>query len=119
MKVKLQVVILDEEEWSEVLGSGCDGVQFKSTSGDASYGHYYKYFSTAPNITSDLGYNRDSIDWWEAKRRAEQSTCGGMRGYLVSIETAAENEFIKDAVMCDNSDTSVCDGSNTISCCCR
>ena len=88
----------NEEEWSEILGSGCDGVQFKSTSGDASYGHYYKYFSTAPNITSDLGYNRDSIDWWEAKRRAEQSTCGGMRGYLVSIETAAENEFIKDAL---------------------
>ena len=99
-----------EEEWSEVLGSGCDGVQFKSTSGDASYGHYYKYFSTAPNVTSDLGYNRDSIDWWEAKRRAEQSTCGGMRGYLVSIETAAENEFIKDAVMCDNSTASGCTG---------
>ena len=99
-----------EEEWSEVLGSDCDGVQFKSTSGDASYGHYYKYFSTAPNLTSDLGYNRDSIDWWEAKRRAEQSTCGGMRGYLVSIETAAENEFIKDAVMCDNSTASGCTG---------
>ena len=26
-----------------------------------------------------------------------------MRGYLVSIESAAENEFIKDAVMCGNS----------------
>ena len=99
-----------ETDWSEVLGSGCDGVQFKSTSGDVSYGHYYKYFSTAPNVTSDLGYNRDSIDWWEAKRRAEQSTCGGMRGYLVSIETAAENEFIKDAVMCDNSTASGCTG---------
>jgi hypothetical protein len=99
-----------EAEWSEVLGSGCDGVQFKSTSGDESYGHYYKYFSTAPNVTSDLGYNRDSIDWWEAKRRAEQSTCGGMRGYLVSIETAAENEFIKDAVMCDSSAASGCTG---------
>ena len=99
-----------EEEWSEILGSGCDGVQFKSTSGDASYGHYYKYFSTAPNVTNDLGYNRDSIDWWEAKRRAEQSTCGGMRGYLVSIETAAENEFIKDAVMCDSSTASGCTG---------
>ena len=99
-----------EEEWSEILGSGCDGVQFKSTSGDVSYGHYYKYFSTAPNVTSDLGYNRDSVDWWEAKRRAEQSTCGGMRGYLVSIETAAENEFIKDAVMCDSSTASGCTG---------
>ena len=99
-----------EEDWSEVLGSGCDGVIFKSVSGDDSYGHYYKYFSTAPNISDDLGYKGDSIDWWEAKRRAEQSTCGGMRGYLVSVETAAENEFIKDAVMCDNSDTSVCDG---------
>ena len=100
----------NEEEWSEVLGSDCDGVQFKSTSGDASYGHYYKYFSTAPNITSDLGYKRDSISWWEAKRRAEKSTCGGMRGYLVSVETAAENEFIKDAVMCDNSTASGCTG---------
>ena len=100
----------EEDDWSEVLGSGCDGVQFKSSSGDNSYGHYYKYFSTAPNISSDLGYNGDSIDWWEAKRRAEQSTCGGMRGYLVSIESAAENEFIKDAVMCDNSTDSGCTG---------
>ena len=103
-----------EEDWSEVLGSGCDGVQFTTTSGDNSYGHYYKYFSTAPNVTSgnggDLGYNGDSIDWWEAKRRAEQSTCGGMRGYLVSIESAAENEFIKDAVMCDSSTESGCTG---------
>ena len=84
----------NEEDWAEVLGSGCDGIQFKSASGDESYGHYYKYFSTAPNVTSpsagDLGYDRDSIDWWEAKRRAEQSTCGGMRGYLVSIESAAK-----------------------------
>ena len=100
----------DEDVWSEVLGSDCDGVQFTSTSGDNSYGHYYKYFSTAPNVTSDLGYNGDSVDWWEAKRRAEQSTCGGMRGYLVSIETAAENEFIKDAVMCDSSTETGCTG---------
>ena len=26
-----------------------------------------------------------------------------MRGYLVSIESAEENEFIKDAVMCNSS----------------
>ena len=103
-------VDFNEDDWSEVLGSDCDGVQFKTSSGDNSYGHYYKYFSTAPNITSDLGYNGDSIDWWEAKRRAEQSTCGGMRGYLVSIETAAENEFIKDAVMCNSSTQSGCTG---------
>ena len=96
---------------SEVLGSGCDGVQFTSNSGDESYGHYYKYFSTAPNVTAagDLGYNGDSIDWWEAKRRAEQSTCGGMRGYLVSIESSEENEFIRQSVMCDNSEGS-CSG---------
>ncbi|WP_440936877.1 LamG-like jellyroll fold domain-containing protein [Candidatus Pelagibacter sp.] len=102
-----------EDDWSEVLGSGCDGVQFTTSSGDNSYGHYYKYFSTAPNVTSgsgDLGYNGDSIDWWEAKRRAEQSTCGGMRGYLVSIESAAENEFIKDAVMCNSSTQAGCTG---------
>ena len=102
----------EEDDWAEVLGSGCDGVQFRSSSGDNSYGHYYKYFSTAPNVTTggDLGYNGDSIDWWEAKRRAEQSTCGGMRGYLVSVESAAENEFIKDAVMCDSSSDSGCTG---------
>ncbi|MDC0351544.1 hypothetical protein OAM58_01100 [Candidatus Pelagibacter sp.] len=99
-----------EDDWSEVLGSDCDGVQFTSSLNDNSYGHYYKYFSTAPNVTSDLGYNGDSIDWWEAKRRAEQSTCGGMRGYLVSIESAAENEFIKDAVMCNTSTQSGCTG---------
>ena len=101
-----------EEDWVEVLGSRCDGVQFKLSSGDNSYGHYYKYFSTAPNLTEgdELGYDQNSISWWEAKRRAEQSTCGGMRGYLVSIETLAENEFIKDAVMCDNSTDSGCTG---------
>ena len=88
-------VDFEEDNWSEVLGSGCDGVQFKSSSGDNSYGHYYKYFSTAPNVSSDLGYDGDSIDWWEAKRRAEQSTCGGMKGYLVSIESANENELSK------------------------
>ena len=103
-----------EDDWSEVLGSGCDGVQFTTNSGNSSYGHYYKYFSTAPNVTSgnggDLGYNRDSIDWWEAKRRAEASTCGGMRGYLVSIDSAQENEFIKDAVMCDASTDNGCSG---------
>ena len=99
----------DQDDWSEVLGSGCDGVQFKSTSGDNSYGHYYKYFSTAPNVTT-TGYSGDSIDWWEAKRRAEQSTCGGMKGYLVSIESAAENEFIKDSVKCDSSTESGCTG---------
>jgi hypothetical protein len=103
-------VDFEEDDWSEVLGSGCDGVQFRSSSGDNSYGHYYKYFSTAPNVSSDLGYNGDSIDWWEAKRRAEQSTCGGMKGYLVSIESANENEFIKDAVMCNSSTQSGCTG---------
>lgn len=103
-------VDFNEDDWSEVLGSDCDGVQFTSSLNDNSYGHYYKYFSTAPNVTSDLGYNGDSIDWWEAKRRAEQSTCGGMRGYLVSIESAAENEFIKDAVMCNSSTQSGCTG---------
>ena len=103
-------VDFEEDNWSEVLGSGCDGVQFKSSSGDNSYGHYYKYFSTAPNVSTDLGYDGDSIDWWEAKRRAEQSTCGGMKGYLVSIESANENEFIKDAVMCDSSTQAGCAG---------
>ena len=101
-----------EDDWVEVLGSGCDGVQFKpSADDDPSYGHYYKYFSTAPNVTgSEIGYRGNSIDWWEAKRRAEASTCGGMRGYLVSIESADENEFIKDAVMCNNSTDSGCTG---------
>ena len=100
----------DTSDWKEVMGSGCDGVQFKTASGDASYGHYYKYYSTAPNVTSDLGYNGDSISWWEAKRRAEQSTCGGMRGYLVSIETLDENNFIKNSVVCNDSTTTACAG---------
>ena len=33
-----------------------------------------------------------------------------MRGYLVSIESAAENEFIKDAVMCNSSTQDGCTG---------
>ena len=102
----------DEADWVEVLGSRCDGVKFSSSSGDDSYGHYYKYFSTVPNLTEgvEIGYDKNSISWWEAKRRAEQSTCGGMRGYLVSIESQAENDFIKNAVMCDNSTDSGCTG---------
>ena len=31
----------DEEQWAEVLGSGCDGIQFRSN-GNANNGHYYK-----------------------------------------------------------------------------
>ena len=102
----------DEVDWVEVLGSQCDGVKFNLSPGDKSYGHYYKYFSTAPNLTpgAELGYNYNSISWWEAKRRAEQSTCAGMRGYLVSIESLVENDFIKNAVMCDNSTDSGCTG---------
>ena len=33
-----------------------------------------------------------------------------MRGYLVSIDSAEENEFIKDAIMCDSSSDSGCSG---------
>ena len=102
-------VDFNEDDWVEVLGSGCDGIQFTSNEDDESYGHYYKYFSTNPNISGDLGYNGDAIDWWEAKRRAEQSTCGGMKGYLVSIDSTEENEFIRASVMCDNS-TGACSG---------
>ena len=35
----------DLEQWSEVLGSGCDGIQYKRN-GDPNNGHYYKYFTT-------------------------------------------------------------------------
>ena len=37
-----------------------------------------------------------------------------MRGYLVSIESADENEFIKDAVMCDNSTDTGCTGATPL-----
>lgn len=97
----------NEDDWEEVLGGDCDGVRFLD-SGEASHGHFYKYFATAPDLSTDVGYNRDSIDWWEAKRRAEQSTCGGMRGYLVSIDSADENDFIRQAVMCNNTTDSGC-----------
>ena len=98
------------DDWQEILGSGCDGVQFVK-GGDGSHRHYYKYFATAPDLSSDVGYDKDSVDWFEAKRRAERSTCGGMRGYLVSIDSAAENEFIRQAVMCNNSTSSGCIGA--------
>ena len=103
----------NEDDWVEILGSGCDGVQFMD-SGEASHGHYFKYFATAPDLSvsgNEVGYNRDSIDWWEAKRRAEASTCGGLRGYLVSVDSADENEFLRKAVMCDNSTASGCSGA--------
>ena len=85
----------NEDQWSEVLGSGCDGIQFKSN-GNSNNGHYYKYFTTRPNIGSPT--QADAISWDEARRRAELTRCGGMRGYLVSIDNAAENNFIRDAI---------------------
>ena len=84
-----------EDAWSEVLGSGCDGIQFKSN-GNSNNGHYYKYFTTRPNIGNPT--QADAVSWDEARRRAELTTCGGMRGYLVSIDNAAENNFIRDAI---------------------
>ncbi|WP_440910182.1 LamG-like jellyroll fold domain-containing protein [Candidatus Pelagibacter sp.] len=85
----------NEEQWSEVLGSGCDGIQFRSNN-NSSNGHYYKYFTTRPNISNPT--QADAISWDEARRRAEMTTCGGMRGYLVSVDNAAENNFIRDAI---------------------
>ena len=85
----------NEEQWSEVLGSGCDGIQYKRD-GDSNNGHYYKYFTTRPNIGSPT--TADAISWDEARRRAELTTCGGMRGYLVHISNVNENNFIRDAI---------------------
>ena len=85
----------NEDQWSEVLGSGCDGIQFKSN-GNSNNGHYYKYFTTRPNLGNPT--QADAVSWDEARRRAELTTCGGMRGYLVSIDNAAENNFIRDAI---------------------
>ena len=99
----------NEDDWQEVMGGDCDGVRFLNAGdNDQSHGHFYKYFSTAPDIDTDVGYNRDNIDWWEAKRRAESSTCGGLRGYLVSVDTADENDFIRQAIMCDNTTDTNC-----------
>ena len=85
----------NEEQWSEVLGSGCDGIQYKRD-GDSNNGHYYKYFTTRPNIGNPT--TADAISWDEAKRRAELTTCGGMRGHLVHISNEDENNFIRDAI---------------------
>ena len=85
----------DVEQWSEVLGSGCDGIQYKRD-GDPNNGHYYKYFTTRPNIGSPT--RADAVSWDEARRRAELTTCGGMRGYLVHIGNVNENNFIRDAI---------------------
>ena len=85
----------DLEQWSEVLGSGCDGIQYKRN-GDPNNGHYYKYFTTRPNIGNPT--TSDAVSWDEARRRAELTTCGGMRGYLVHIGNVNENNFIRDAI---------------------
>ena len=45
-------------------------------------GHYYKYFTTRPNIGNPT--TSDAVSWDENRRRAVNDF-GGMRGYLVHI----------------------------------
>ena len=51
-------------------------------------GHYYKI----------VGAEDDEIVWADAKTAAEASSYNGLSGYLVSIESAAENTFISAKV---------------------
>ena len=51
-------------------------------------GHYYKIVGSAD----------DEIVWADAKTAAEASSYNGLSGYLVSIESAAENAFISEKV---------------------
>ena len=51
-------------------------------------GHYYKIVGAAD----------DEIVWADAKTAAEASSYNGLSGYLVSIESAAENTFISAKV---------------------
>ena len=51
-------------------------------------GHYYKIVGAAD----------DEIVWADAKTAAEASSYNGLSGYLVSIESAAENAFISAKV---------------------
>ncbi|MDC6468473.1 autotransporter domain-containing protein [Candidatus Pelagibacter sp.] len=56
---------------------------------NAANGHYYKLV------------NSSSIDWVDAKDAAEASTYNGLSGYLVTITSEAENDFL-DAKVSQN-----------------
>lgn len=52
-------------------------------------GHYYEYVS-------------DRVDWSVAKAAAEAKTYYGLKGYLVTITSQAENDFIKSKIGSDS-----------------
>lgn len=60
-------------------------------------GHLYEVVQ-AP----DDGEGGDSINWVDAKAAAESRTLDGLQGYLVTITSDAENQFIKDRVNADS-----------------
>lgn len=52
--------------------------------------HYYKFISN-----DDAGYtDTNRIDWTEARTQAAGTTYCGLNGYLASVTSAEENEFI-------------------------
>ena len=69
----------------DVSSSFAAGDITSSTGGTAKFfsgtGHYYEY---VPGV----------VTWTSAKSRAEASTANGLKGYLATISSAQENDFL-------------------------
>jgi len=56
---------------------------------DPANGHLYEYvYSTSP------GHEEDGINWADAKTQADAMTMGGLTGYLATITSADENNYV-------------------------
>ncbi len=64
-------------------------------------GHLYEVVP-APDEEEGEGEGSGSIDWVSARIAAENRSLDGLQGYLVTITSEAENQFIKDRVNTDS-----------------
>ncbi len=72
-----------ENEDMRVLGISLDELAYSEETG-----HYYEYINTP-------------LIWAEAKSAAEAKKLYGMQGYLATVTSSAENDFIYDKILAD------------------
>ena len=103
--------VVDEDDLAEARYQAAqdltDGQKYywrvRPTLGGGSLGNWYPVYSFTPRGSYDniKAYNghwyefvSDKVNWTEAKRRAASSTYNGLSGYLVTITSQEENDFI-------------------------
>ena len=103
--------VVDEEDLAEARYQAAqdltDGQKYywrvRPTLGGGSLGNWYPVYSFTPqeNYDNIKAYNghwyefvSDNVSWTEAKSLAAKSTYNGLSGYLVTITSQEENDFI-------------------------